>query len=381
MVTIFSLASIFTGTIAWFMIKNETSVSGAQFKVMVKSGTVRGISVHSYLGLNGTENSYCFNPIGETVYDQSGGHEADPVLLNGYDPMSPSHPILMIFSVAGAYSNIRFKTDYCFLGNTDKNITITGTYATNAALQTAASSFTNAQDGKCYKVTTDEDHGDNETIYKYHSDKSELEMVFFKLKSTDNPLSSAVKFNWMRFKNTSETIANTYATYAALIAAGVNVPANNGKYYKVRADENIGNGETVYKYDSTAGKFLLAWDYIDNSGTAYPMTSVDTVKIERYDSVNKEYDTPRTTSNVSTVSLKKSILDINNESSFCIFDTNIPTFENEVSVFDHSLDGAQFVAVSIDYNSDAIEYICSIYLGHDYIMSGFSFHCDWTTII
>lgn len=431
MVAIFSLASMFAGTYAWFTLQSSATASGAEFRVVVTSGAVKSISAHSYLGLNGANNSYCFNPEGKTVYKDGVSQDASLVSLNGYAPTNPSHPIMLIFQVDGAYASIRFKTDYCYLGNTDKYCTVTATYANYAALNTAAGSFTNQQNGNYYKVTTDEthssasnvyyqynsadqskplrymseyheitavctdhndllsktstygkgyyrvttddaDHGGGETVYQYAD--GELKMVYLKLKSTNNPLSSAVKFNWMRFKNSDVTITGTYGTYALLSAATGSL--TDGKYYKVTADENVGGGETVYRY--TSGNLILAWDYLDNDNVSHTMTSIDTVNVEQYS--NKEYGNPVSQTR-KTVSVKKNILTSDHESSFCTFDQNTPSFHNEAAVFSHSLDGAQYVGVVIDYNSDAIEYICSVYLGHPLVNQGLGFHCDWTTII
>ena len=439
MIAIFSLASVFTGTYAWFSMNTNVTVTGSQFKVVVTNGLVQSISAHSYLGLNDAEDSYCFNPVGKTVYKDGVAQQDSAVALNGYDPMNPSHPVMLLFRVKGDHAHIRFKTDYCYLGNTDKYCTVTATYASYTLLSAAADGFNNnqngnyykvtvdenhsnattfyqfnyvdqskslkymseyneitttyptyndlinasikvlANDGKFYRVTADESHGGDQTVYQYNHSSGELNMVYLKLKSVNNPLSSVVKFNWMRFKNKNVQVENTYNTYTSLTSAGVDISTNDGKYYKVTSDSNVGGGETIYQYDHTSGQFVLAWDYLDNSDVSRSMISLDTVNLEQYS--NKKYSSPVPTPNSKTVSIKKNILIDDHESSFCTFNSTTPVFENEITAFKNTLDGADFVGIVIDYNIEAIEYICSAYLGHEYVSQGLGFHCDWTTII
>ena len=439
MVAIFSLASMFAGTYAWFALQFGVSVTGSQFKVIVTSGGIKTISIHDFLGENSGETNYCFNPNGTVVYDSSLDDEDQnegSVSLNPYNSDYKSHPILLLFGVSGGYASIKFKTDYCYLGETNKYCYPTASYATYTELENASKTngnyykvgtgdnatfyrydvvteqeqqvgylrlmsgyreitkdYPNSTNFKAdsgfvnknyYRVLDDGDHRHLQTVYQYDATSGSFKMVYISLSRLSNPLSSVVEFNWVRFKNQSHPIdGGEFDTYALLDVAANKIDVNHNKYFKVKSDERIG-GTTIYKYDKNTHSFDLAWDY-----ESTPMISSEYVNEEEYDEEDG-YSHEDSENKLSTISLSKSIVgkydnehnSAENYSSFCTFPTNSPVFSEEVTAFNHSTDGYNYIGIVINYNSDAMDYIFSAYLGHNYLESGsLKFVCDWDTII
>ena len=64
-------------------------------------------------------------------------------------------------------------------------------------------------------------------------------------------------------------------------------------------------------------------------------------------------------------------------SSFAEFeDEAFLGYENQVTIYSGDVSGYSCIAVVVDYIQDAVEYISSFFLGHDYLMDGMDFAMD-----
>lgn len=317
---IFSLFSLFMGTMAWFTAKRSQDLGGDDPFGVEKVGTsVKSIEFHSYLGevtqvVDAVTHKYfAFTPTATSTINFVDGEPSDPsasVALGEYSLENPHHPLLVVFEVSGVMERIEFETDYCFLGN--PSVTSTVTKATHAAMIADKASYS---DGQIIQVSVDEEHNDINTFYEYHLDDDEFEMVSMSLKENtpypNYPLSSAV---------------NIYN-------------------FKLHLNRNI--------QDESANRNIT---YMD------------------------EFGVTRVRENTSCYIMDEAGFTSSNMTAFADF-TDEDNFEysNSIVAFNDNVDGYTHVALVIDYNSYAIEYICSQYLGHPAMNYGLDFLCDWKT--
>ena len=364
-VTIFSLVVSFSGAIAWFSAVRNVDNGGNDF-VVTGNASITGVYIVPFLGetYNEVEACYTFdyNNI-ETAYEEGViNNSADTVKLNEYSLENPNHPILMLFAVEGVSATIKFKTEYCFLGN-DRNEFIadktqtkallnslektkgkyyevledeslsapyTGeaslyyyngstlesrTYTSKSVLDGVAEGFSAAEDNNYYRVIQDNDHGNVSAIYQYNDSTEELDMVWIDLGNQDygeqNPLSSVVKFHYFTFSGALEDLPTSHT---------VDVETFTDDYhYTVMADQNC-------------------------------------------------------------IAIPKSGLTDSNKKSFTNFTSNEDyTYRKSVIAFNGDVTNKTFVGIVVNYEQLALEYVFSSNLGHEALNAGLSFVCDWTT--
>ena len=135
-----------------------------------------------------------------------------------------------------------------------------------------------------------------------------------------------------------------------------------------------------YKLDGTSPNLLLKSETVEGKTTDYyPLSSV--VKFRSAHFSNSEYET---WSGNSTYNLTTSNTYVPSDHNFTTVDHNNDTSSFEQSSLMYSSDGddvVKYIAIVVDYNTDAIDYIYSTYLGdtvmeerYNYILN---FLCDW----
>ena len=136
-----------------------------------------------------------------------------------------------------------------------------------------------------------------------------------------------------------------------------------------------------YNLDGTAPNLKLKTEVVEEvSVDYYPLSSVIDFKTKAFS--QKEYNT---WNSGSTYDLTSGDTAAPHDHNFVSVDNNadISTFEKESCVFDSGVESTvKYIAVVVDYNPAAIEYIYSTYLGdeslevnYDYILH---YLCDWT---
>ena len=213
-VIIFSLLACFSGAYSWFTSINTMENEGDDFSITRLTTSVQEITFHEYLGetdeIGGT-TYYSFNPeySGRVYFDSNGeAHQTGSgIELGEYSLDNPSHPLLMMFKVAGSIQRIDFETEYSFLAE-DNNYSITQTVGTYSAFEALdPNSFS---DGNHVKVNADEEHGGVSTIYEFDGTTKTFSMVWIDLAQNDNPLSSVITFHSLGFTGTINDNVETY---------------------------------------------------------------------------------------------------------------------------------------------------------------------------
>ena len=185
------------------------------------------------------------------------------------------------------------------------------------------------------------------------------------------------------------SLKTTVATFAALNSLDKATLAN-GDYIKVTADEGHGGVSTIYKYISATRSYDMVW--IDLNSGDNPLSSVvqfhsfefsGTIaeNTETYDlNVVNEYGHTVKENDVDGITIDTADFTTTNKSAFADFeDEDTYEYNKEINVYDGDVRGLTYVGIVVNYNSLALEYIFSKYLGHDYLSDGLTFKCDWTT--
>ena len=360
---IFSLVVSFSGAIAWFNAVRNVDNGGNDF-IVTGNATVTGVYIVPFLGETSGEDTDCYTfDVNNMVmaYDGDYNNAADTVKLNEYSIENPNHPVLMLFEIQGEAATIRFTTDYCFLGNNRDDFIYAKT-TTKANLD----SLSKVAD-KYYEVVADETMSNKTSLY------------YFNGSSLEN---------------------RTVASYTTL---PTNLSANDdGKYYRAISDNTHGNVSSIYQYNGSTGEFEMAWRDLGNrikyennplssvvqfhsftlSGTILENTTSHTVNVETVNNpeTENEYLSYAVRNNQQCIAVPKSELTNSNKRSFTNFTTNDRfNYRQEVIPFSGDVSGKSYVGVFVNYDSLAIEYICSNNLGHEALNDGLSFICDWKT--
>lgn len=137
---------------------------------------------------------------------------------------------------------------------------------------------------------------------------------------------------------------------------------------------NTTSDSTIYITDNLDGQGKP----IIPSGTTNPMSSV----VQFYSvGFSKATDDPtskasRTNINNHTISILKSELTDNNQSSFAQIENGEKTgFEKNITLFDGQVGEYAYMGIIIDYFPDSVQYIYSYYMGSNVNVLGYI--CDW----
>ena len=120
--TVFSLLTVFTSTIAWFGQNMSAYANDMTIKVSVDSGRLNKIEIFTLKEINqiGGVKNYAFNDVASATleYDWTiqGGSSAT-FAMGDYDPLNPDHPILVLFTLNNEYTSTK-KGDIYINGST-----------------------------------------------------------------------------------------------------------------------------------------------------------------------------------------------------------------------------------------------------------------------
>lgn len=121
--TVFSLLTVFTSTIAWFGQNMSVEANSMTIKVSVDSGRLNKIEIFTLKDINqiGGVKNYAFNDVASATleYDWTiqGGSSAT-FAMGDYDPLNPDHPILVLFTLNNEYTSTK-KGDIYINGSTE----------------------------------------------------------------------------------------------------------------------------------------------------------------------------------------------------------------------------------------------------------------------
>ena len=205
-------------------------------------------------------------------------------------------------------------------------------------------------------------------------------LMMFEVSGGTQLIEFSTDFAYLAQDNISSLKA-TVATLAALNSYDKNT-LSNGDYLKVTADEGHGGVTTIYKYVAATTSYDMAW--IDLKVNGNPLSSVVQFHYFEFEGAsidaikqNKYIDEVSTSGiNIATSSFTNS-----NKSGFANFtDEDTFTYSKKINVYDGDVRGINYVGIVINYNSLALQYIFSKYLGSDVLAhGGLTFNCDWTT--
>ena len=99
MVTIFSLASIFTGTIAWFTVNRNVDVGGMSVSVKIPEGAIDSLTVHKCDLSASTSSVLQFDSKPSVVATGSGSvTTASGIQMENYSTLNQTQPVLLLLT-------------------------------------------------------------------------------------------------------------------------------------------------------------------------------------------------------------------------------------------------------------------------------------------
>ncbi len=339
--TLFSLLAATTGVFAWFVSKLNESSDSSLFEVDPVQTSIREISIHSFYGTStGSNKAFGFNPIPTGFVDYSNPKNPQTtgslaIELEKYSLDDPHHPILILFKVEGVNQSIVGETSYPFLSQQKpgaQTLDVNHTVATYADLAAKASS---ASDGEMFEVTNDE-HQNGEytqngsrkkitTRYQYVESTSSFELIWVDLAMYQNPLSSIMEAHSFLF------------SFECPYVASGNSFVINPECDDLESRTYTHTVNDVTQTDTNTGIWIPTADFKDLNDT----------------------DT--------------------NASSFVNIGDNGVSYSNKATMFDGSVSGYTYLGIVIDYYPDALVYLSSEFLGHNYLNNNITFKCDWVT--
>ncbi len=134
---VFSLFSVFAGSIAWFNVTQAATNNANEMGVSSLSGMFEEMTIYKCLNID-SDGTYQFNQTswGTLTYDASSetvttDYEDDTVTecaMGEYSYLSKNHPVLLYIKLADAYTNfsINATTDQAYMGDGTYTLTASG---------------------------------------------------------------------------------------------------------------------------------------------------------------------------------------------------------------------------------------------------------------
>lgn len=98
-VGLFSLTSLFTGTMAWFITNQNTPVTGMNISVQLTETELSSLTVHRCDLSNSTKTTLKFDPNPSVVVSGHGSVvEASGVQMSNYSMLNQTQPVLLLFT-------------------------------------------------------------------------------------------------------------------------------------------------------------------------------------------------------------------------------------------------------------------------------------------
>lgn len=230
--------------------------------------------------------------------------------------------------------------------------------------------------------SADDDDYEGIALGRYSlEDPSHPLLMMFKVSGFGQKIELETDFTYLA-QNKPESTKTDVGTYALLNAYDKST-LTNGDLIGVTADEGHGGGKTVYRYVSATSSYEMVW--IDLKVNGNPMSSV--VQFHSFEFTGANIDAikgDKLINGVSTsgINIAESAFTNSNKSEFAKF-SNVDTFtyDKKITAYQGDVSGITYVGIVIDYNSLALQYIFSKYLGSDALSSGedITFSCDWVT--
>lgn len=376
---IFSLFVAFTGTFAWFISVKNTNYGSTDFTVESKSGKFKQVTFHTLekklIGNSYADSSFDFSKdyIGKITYNwetkQVTKTGITNIALDGYDYLDHERPLLLLFELDKQYTSAQ-------------PVTITAT----------------TNDGSdCYlgKRNADGEH-------EYELDDSDI-IVTTRNDVNYYGLSSVINFYTRDFSTASfgstfgqfydeEPESDIETNVASALSISTPVWDQDQNLWTITIDANRSASEAITYYGGLADG-ISGFDPVFNpqaiSTQQFP-SGFEAVYASSTGFV-KLITTPVTNSTSTMkviVGLGSPFYGYNNLTSGKSFVDFYVEDDVEQSRFNQTIDpvyastgDVQYIAVIVDYYSDAIEYIYSSFLGDPILESYDSvlhFICDWT---
>ena len=336
--TVFSLFVAITGAFAWFVSKLNESSTGDSFEISTVETAVQEISIHEFYGTStGSNPCYGFNPVPVGCVDYSNPQSPTTIgtlsiELEKYSLEYPNHPVLILFKVSGTAQTIEAETSYPFLSQDKPGAdTLDGAHTVSTYSALPAS----ANDNEIFEVTNDEhqngeftDNGTRKKIttrYKYVAAESKYELIWVDLAMFKNPMSSVMQAHSFEFDFTR--------------------PFNR-------------NGNNLTINSSSTALLTKTYTHVVNDVVQTDTSSGIWIPVAQF----KDADAANS-----------------NMSSFVTINHGEATYSPETVFYEGSVSGDTYIGIAVDYYSDALIYLFSEFLGHDYLNEDITFKCDWIT--
>lgn len=207
--TIFSLASVFAATMAWFTMNKNVGSDGARISIEPKSGMFYKLSIHNAVTVSDSQYRFDTNPWGTIQIENwrtrnfITNFSSDSCFMGSYDYLEKIHPVLFLFQFG------------------DDNVT-SYTATSEEPISITALTETDFYIG---------DNASGRTLYP--TDEIDVEQGHF------NPLSSVVKYS-----------SKTFASAAALNA--------------IKAEDSVTLGNVVYDtYDFSPNQLTGEGSFVE----------------------------------------------------------------------------------------------------------------------
>ena len=335
MMTIFSLASVFMGTFAWFLANRNINSDFDDFQSEETISAIKNISFHEYY-FRSDDGYYGFNPIPYSylTYNESTkryqSSNPSPLELGEYSLDDQHHPALILCEIGGSVETIKGKTNFPYIAQTKPGAASVTTYATKALLLAAAK----PADGTVVEVTKDEsipsrnevDEDEYESVttrYQYDASSDTYKLVWTALAKENNALSSIVEFHSFTFEWASPYVRN-----------GNNYTINN---------ECTG---------------LASKSYTDAEEVVHTQNNGLWIPVSEFVSANRSSFVSSTDGFAAHAELTP-----------------------EITIFSGSVINKTYIGIVVDYYPDALEYLSSYFMSNPLLNEGLTFKCDWITIV
>lgn len=184
-------------------------------------------------------------------------------------------------------------------------------------------------------------------------------------------------------------LANEKPSYTVTVSSYSNLSTySDGTKVLVEADERHGGTSSIY--EAVDGNLEMKWIDLQND-TDNPLSSIIQAHYFIFDYNPKTSNTVTGTLKVNGTEQQKTYIPFlsaqceaeytDNMSSFVSFETTTPLYSNETTLYEGSTFDNGYIGIVFDYYPEAIQYIYTHFLGHEYLNRGLEFTCDWDMTI
>lgn len=225
--------------------------------------------------------------------------------------------------------------------------------------------------------TVTENHHNGEDFVIDNPSATISSIAFYDLDSIDQ---NSYKFNSSPIATAS--IQNETATLpGSTIALGTYMP-DSPNHPILMLIEITGTSLNIFA-NTTSDNAIYITDNLDNqgkpivpSGSSNPMSSVVQFYSVGFSKTESDPTSRASRTSNSTISILKSELSKDNQSSFAQIENGDKTgFEKNITLFDGNVNDYAYMGIVIDYFPESVQYIYSYYMGAD--VDALGYICDW----